>query len=242
VAYATPGNDGAIDVQPFPATGARYQLPRLTTNSGSHPFWSPDGTMLFNATGGPEFVVTSVRTQPTVAFGNPDRVPRPFASTSPTLPRRHDVMPDGRFIGLIEPGRAGTQQPEIRVVLNWTEELQQRVACQCALHATPEQWRDALEASLDLNPVYRRLLAMRLDELDVIEAHMRPLDGIRAAPPGASAGRRTIAAAGSRAVSPGAWGPATSSSFLDACRTGGATWRATSSTSSTGRTRMDCSR
>jgi transposase len=37
------------------------------------------------------------------------------------------------------------------------------------LHATPEQLRDALGACTDLHPVYRRLLAMTLDELDVIE-------------------------------------------------------------------------
>lgn len=44
------------------------------------------------------------------------------------------------------------------------------------LHATPDQLRDALGACIDLNPVYRRLLAMTLDELDVIEAHIRQLD------------------------------------------------------------------
>jgi transposase len=44
------------------------------------------------------------------------------------------------------------------------------------LHATPDQLRDALGACADLNPVYRRLLAMTLDELDVIEAHMQQLD------------------------------------------------------------------
>jgi len=45
------------------------------------------------------------------------------------------------------------------------------------LHATPDQLRDALGACTDLNPVYRRLLAMSLDELEVIEAHLRALDG-----------------------------------------------------------------
>lgn len=44
------------------------------------------------------------------------------------------------------------------------------------LHATPDQLRDALGACTDLNPVYRRLLAMTLDELDVIETHIRQLD------------------------------------------------------------------
>jgi transposase len=44
------------------------------------------------------------------------------------------------------------------------------------LHATPEQLCDALGASADLHPVYRRLLAMALAELDVIESHMQHLD------------------------------------------------------------------
>ena len=44
------------------------------------------------------------------------------------------------------------------------------------LHATPDQLRDALGACIDLHPVYRRLLAMTLDELDVIDGHIRQLD------------------------------------------------------------------
>ena len=44
------------------------------------------------------------------------------------------------------------------------------------LHATPEQLRDALGACTNLNPVYRRLLAMTLAELEVIDAHIRQLD------------------------------------------------------------------
>jgi transposase len=44
------------------------------------------------------------------------------------------------------------------------------------LHATPDQLRDSVGACIDLHPVYRRLLAMTLDELDVIDAHIRQLD------------------------------------------------------------------
>jgi transposase len=44
------------------------------------------------------------------------------------------------------------------------------------LHATPDQLRDALGACVNLHPVYRRLLAMTLEELDVIDAHIRQLD------------------------------------------------------------------
>ena len=44
------------------------------------------------------------------------------------------------------------------------------------LHATPDQLRDALGVCADLHPVYRRLLAMTLDELEVMEAHLQQLD------------------------------------------------------------------
>jgi transposase len=44
------------------------------------------------------------------------------------------------------------------------------------LRATPEQLRDALDASTQLNGVYRRLLKMALEELAVIETHIEQLD------------------------------------------------------------------
>src|SRR5207253_875172 len=44
------------------------------------------------------------------------------------------------------------------------------------LHATAAQLSDALGASTDLHPLYRRLLAMTLAELDVLEEHMQQLD------------------------------------------------------------------
>jgi transposase len=44
------------------------------------------------------------------------------------------------------------------------------------LRATPEQLREALGASAHLSGVYRRLLKMALEELQVIEAHIEQLD------------------------------------------------------------------
>ena len=44
------------------------------------------------------------------------------------------------------------------------------------LHATPDQLRDALGACTNLHPVYRRLLTLTLDELEVIERHIHQLD------------------------------------------------------------------
>jgi transposase len=44
------------------------------------------------------------------------------------------------------------------------------------LRATPEQLRDALGACAQLNEVFRRLIQMALDELEVIESHIAKLD------------------------------------------------------------------
>lgn len=44
------------------------------------------------------------------------------------------------------------------------------------LRATPEQLRDALGACGELHPLYRRLLRMTLDDLELLETQMRQLD------------------------------------------------------------------
>jgi len=46
----------------------------------------------------------------------------------------------------------------------------------CRLRATPEQLCDALGACQELNPVYRRLVKMMLEELDLIERQIGQLD------------------------------------------------------------------
>ena len=133
---------GQVFVQPFPITGAKYLI-----SPGFHPVWSHDGKELF-------FVqyeglsAVSMTTQPTFTFGNPVAVfpkptfkfPLPVAGfsregasieNSVLTERSYDIMPDGkRFIGVVEIGPSGSgasAAPQIQVVLNWQEELKQRV-------------------------------------------------------------------------------------------------------------------
>jgi Tol biopolymer transport system component len=128
IAYS---EEAGLFVQPFPTTGAKFQVPCLEgDNPGRHGFWSLDGTMLYFSTGPGRAAVVSFTTQPTVAFGNQATVLRPFPGASAIMPRTFDIMPDGRLLGRIAPGQVdvGTGQAEIRVVLNWTEELKRLVA------------------------------------------------------------------------------------------------------------------
>jgi hypothetical protein len=134
VSYSVRTGGGAVPmglfVEPFPATGARYQAPRLNPSPGAHSFWSPDGTRLFFAPGRDQMAVVTMTTQPTVAFGNPTLVPRQFSldDRGPAQPRAFDIMPDGRILGLVAPRQPGdSRQEEIRIAINWFEELKRLV-------------------------------------------------------------------------------------------------------------------
>jgi Tol biopolymer transport system component len=142
VAYAFASDPGDISrnrgvyVQPFPATGARYQVPKeQATDIDYHPVWAPSGTELFytpNAGSG-QLSGVSVSTRPTLAFGNPFSFPAGVAAARvSTQTRAYDILPDGRFVGLIpasqpESSDASRSSVEMRVVLNWFEELKARV-------------------------------------------------------------------------------------------------------------------
>jgi Tol biopolymer transport system component len=139
IAYASnPSAGGSVSpnrgiyVQPVPATGARYQLPKQGLDF--HPVWGPKGADLFyvpSAASG-QLAVVSVATQPGVTFGSPTILPaRVTSSRTSGETRAHDMLPDGRFVGVIplsEPEPSGAPAgPQFRVVINWFEELKARV-------------------------------------------------------------------------------------------------------------------
>ncbi len=135
VAYASGGEARGLDggrkiyLQPYPATGIKYEVPAPPgANLMSHPFWAPDGTVLYYSPTILRFAAVPLTTQPTVAFGNPTELPRRFQSTAPSLPRGFDITPDGHFVGRItEETGAENKKPEIHIVLNWVEELKRLV-------------------------------------------------------------------------------------------------------------------
>jgi serine/threonine-protein kinase len=133
VAYASAERGaGTIYVQPFPATGIKYQLFAKGSDSPHHPRWSPDGKELFydanpKVTG---FEAVSVTTQPSFAFGNAMAVPKLFLMAGASLRTPYDITADGRIVGRITAGQmeyARSQNDQIQVVLNWFEDLRARV-------------------------------------------------------------------------------------------------------------------
>ena len=115
-----------IWVQPFPGRGARYQVSK---DGAFWPFWSKDGRELFFNSRANGLVAVGITTQPSITFMLPAPVPVRFFTQQPTTPRNIDIFPDGtRFISVVLGDQAGTPAAQqIQVVLNWLEELKQRV-------------------------------------------------------------------------------------------------------------------
>jgi Tol biopolymer transport system component len=116
-----------IFVQPFPTTGAKY-----TVVNGGHPFWSPNDNELFFNSGPGQWSAVTIKTVPSFNFSVPSLVTNGLGNTAPTqFPRQADILPDGRLIGIIDPDQAKTGipvAPQINVVLNWFEDLKQRMS------------------------------------------------------------------------------------------------------------------
>jgi serine/threonine protein kinase/Tol biopolymer transport system component len=114
-----------IYVQPYPGPGGAVAV---STDGGTEPVWSHNGREIFYRSGD-KMMSVSVTTQPSfsasklrILFVFDHRQTAPFAGTPD-----YDVsLDDQRFLMLkpSEPAQAATQ---INVVLNWSEELKQKV-------------------------------------------------------------------------------------------------------------------
>ena len=115
--------EGETYVQPFPPTGAKHQIAH-----GGRPLWSRDGKELFFVPAPGQFMAVTINASPTFTFTNPVSVPRGFGVAIPASPRTFDMMADGRFVGVApQQSQLGSGPAQIRVVLNWTEELKHLV-------------------------------------------------------------------------------------------------------------------
>lgn len=131
LAYMGSTGAGVVEafVQPFPPTGAKYQV---SNDGGRAPVWSPDGKQLFFHNLGPNRIfVVDVNAGRGLTFGTP--VPLPIDGTvHPALQRNYDVTPDGKQLIVVLPAQATQSDPsrrasaQINVVLNWFEELRAR--------------------------------------------------------------------------------------------------------------------
>jgi serine/threonine-protein kinase len=119
-----------VYIRPATGRGPKYMVPPELQNH--HPLWSHDGGELFYIPRQGAQYAIPVTTAPRFSFGRPTMVDRAGRIEGPALNRRnHDLLPDGRFVGVVQSGDrtnvAAVFSQRIHMVLNWFEELKQRV-------------------------------------------------------------------------------------------------------------------
>ena len=120
-----------IYVEPFPPTGSRH---RISQDGGFRPLWSPAGNELFYrpraATAGITLRSVDIVTEPAFAFSNEQTLPVEGFNVVATY-RDYDITPDGKRLLMVFPADQADSgepaRPQINIVLNWFEELKERV-------------------------------------------------------------------------------------------------------------------
>jgi Tol biopolymer transport system component len=116
--------DFSVYVQPFPPTGAKYKI--SAKESADSPLWTPDGKQIVFAAGR-KLMSVDVHTKPSFAFSQPQELPVEIENSQG---RPYDITPDNKqFLVMQRPEGSGAEKPssQINIVLNWFEELKQRV-------------------------------------------------------------------------------------------------------------------
>jgi serine/threonine-protein kinase len=108
-----------IYVQPFPEMDSRTQV---SIDGGYEPVWSRDGKQLFFRKGN-SIYVSDVQTAPVFSAKRPSRLVDAGIAVSPAGQPAYDVSPDGKRFAVFR-SPVGANQVEVKVVLNWFEEIE----------------------------------------------------------------------------------------------------------------------
>ena len=98
---------------------------QISTQGGREPVWARTGELFYSS--GDQMMAVEITTEPTFSAGTPrllfDGTSVPGGSLA-----NYDVAPDGQRFLMLKPVESETSAPtQIHVVLNWFEELKQRV-------------------------------------------------------------------------------------------------------------------
>jgi serine/threonine-protein kinase len=124
--YANGSGTNEVYVRAFPnvESGGVWQI---STAGGTRPAWSRNGRELFYLDPNGAMTVVPVQTSPTFSPGKPKKL---FDANwwSAQSGRTYDVSVDGQlFLAIKDPSEQGSALSTFNVVLNWTDELKQKL-------------------------------------------------------------------------------------------------------------------
>jgi Tol biopolymer transport system component/predicted Ser/Thr protein kinase len=113
-----------IYAQPYPGPGGKRQI---TTEGGSEPVWNRNDRELFYRNGN-KMMAVDITTQPSFSAGKPRVLfDGQYLPSGLDIPN-YDVSADGQHFLMLKPAEQAQAAPmQINVVLNWFEELKQKV-------------------------------------------------------------------------------------------------------------------
>jgi Tol biopolymer transport system component len=113
-----------VYVQPYPSPGGKWQI---STDGGTEAVWSPNGREVFYRSGD-KMMAVRITTQPSFSADKPQMLfAGPYLASPFSFPN-YDVSSDGqRFLMLKSSEQEKSAPTQINVVLNWFEELKQKV-------------------------------------------------------------------------------------------------------------------
>ena len=120
VAYTTDESGRReICVQPFPATSGKWMI---STEGGQYPRWARNGREIFFFSGD-QLMSVDVEIQPAFKAGTPRAL---FQAAGYLSAGNYDVAPDGQHFLMIKQNDVQTNPKELRVIVNWSEDLKRR--------------------------------------------------------------------------------------------------------------------
>jgi len=112
-----------IYVRPFPGPGEKWPI---SLEGGNEPVWPRNGRELFYRAGD-TLMAVDVQTVPTFSAGKPRKLFDRAYERSIALWANYDASPDGQRLLMVRQENVSAPATHINVVLNWSEELKQRV-------------------------------------------------------------------------------------------------------------------
>lgn len=124
IAYVADEGRREVFVQSFPDLGPRH---KISIDGGGEPVWSPDGRQLFFREGG-RMLAVDIEYAPAFSASRPRVLFTGEYDAAPVSGHQHyDISLDGKKFLMIKHGEPAGPG-EVRVVLNWSEELKAFVA------------------------------------------------------------------------------------------------------------------
>ncbi|HEY6508625.1 MAG TPA: protein kinase [Vicinamibacterales bacterium] len=122
-----------VYVQPFPSPGSKWMI---STDGGNEPVWSRDGRELFYRNGD-RMMTVAIATERGFVAGLPRQLFEGAFEPTGTGTSGFDVSLDGRRFLMVQPTAPERPATQVDVVINWFEELKQRMPTTVAPRGEP---------------------------------------------------------------------------------------------------------